>query len=90
MQLSRARGIDNYKPTQNHYLDGKGLTHLELMLDNSQNDRNQYVISAKVIKENRDAKISSTKHLDDEKTCRWGKETFFITITIALWQTQAQ
>ena len=76
MQLSRSRIIENHKLTQNHYSNGKGLTHLELMLDNSQNDRDQHAIGEKVIKENRDQKSSLTKHLDDEKTCRGGKDFF--------------
>ena len=67
LKLSRAKSIEKHKPTQNHDSNGKGLTHLELMLDNSQNDRDQHAIGEKVIKENIDPKISSTKHLDDEK-----------------------
>ena len=60
------------------------------MLDNPQDYGCQHVIGPKVIKKNRDLKSFSTKYLDDEKSCRRGKEIIAITTTIALWQDQAQ
>ena len=84
VQLSRARSMENHKHAQNHYSNGKGLTHLNLMLNGSQNDRNQHGIGTNGVKENRDPKSSSTMHLDVKKTYRGIKETIAITMTIAL------